>query len=535
MHQHNESSSDADVSRDRLARLREAGLVTGESLDARAVLQEVLENARAMAGARYGVIATVGDDSRIKEVVSSGFTEEEHRRLRDLPGPLTLRDLTNCTSDLGIPCDSRGAHGSHKSFLAEPIRYRGAHVGNFLLSGKEAGQAFSEEDQRVLVIFASQAATVIANGRAHRDEQQARADLEALLDTAPVGLVVMDAKSGEVLSANREAWRVVGAPRDPEGSPEQLLEVLKVRRGDGREIPLERGSLALELNTTTPVRAEEIVIDVPGGRSVTMLVNTMPVHQEGSEARTVVVTLQDMTPLEELERMRAEFLGIVGHELRAPLLSVKGCTAMALGSRAVPDPAELHQIFRMIDKQVERMRGLIGDLLDASRIEAGTLPVEPESQSVVTLVDEARNTFLSAGGKNPLRIDIPPDIPKVQADRRRIVQVLSNLLANASRHSPESAPIRIAAADRGLHVAIAVTDKGAGVRADLLPHLFRKYFLGEGRGGRRGTERTGLGLAICKGIVEAHGGRIWVESEGPGRGARFTFTIPSVEERGARP
>ena len=115
------------------------------------------------------------------------------------------------------------------------------------------------------------------------------------------------------------------------------------------------------------------------------------------------------------------------------------------------------------------------------------------------------------------------------ADRERIVQVLNNLLANAARHSPDSSPIRVAATLSGVHMAISVSDQGRGVPPDRLPHLFRKR---AGGGGDPELGGYGLGLAICKGLVEAHGGRIWAESEGLGRGTRFTFTAPVAEEAG---
>ena len=121
------------------------------------------------------------------------------------------------------------------------------------------------------------------------------------------------------------------------------------------------------------------------------------------------------------------------------------------------------------------------------------------------------------------------------ADRLRIVQVLGNLLSNAARHSPEASSIRVSAVREGVHVAVSVADDGMGVSADLLPHLFRKFSRIDGDDRGRGIAGSGLGLAICKGIVEAHGGRIWAESGGPGLGARFTLTLPAVEEAGSGP
>ena len=247
---------------------------------------------------------------------------------------------------------------------------------------------------------------------------------------------------------------------------------------------------------------------------------------------SVVVTLQDMAPLEELERSRTEFLSLVSHELRAPLAAIKGSAATVRDASPAPNRAEILQFFRIIEEQADHMRGLISDLLDAGHIEAGTLSVTPEPAEVADLVDQARTTFLSGGGRHTLLIDLPPDLPRVLADRDRIIQILNNLFSNASRHSPETLPIRVSAARDGVYVAVSVSDEGRGIRPEQLPHLFRKYArVGDGDGGIRGS---GLGLAICKGLVEAHGGRIRAESGGAGLGARFTFTIPVAEEAGNR-
>ena len=275
------------------------------------------------------------------------------------------------------------------------------------------------------------------------------------------------------------------------------------------------------------------MLSVPDGRSVTTLVNATPIRSEDGTVESVVVTMQDLAPLEELERLRSEFLGMVSHELRAPLTSIKGSTATVLGTKPGPDPAELLQFFRIIDGQADHMRGLISDLLDAGRIEAGMLSVTPAPADVAALVDQARNTFLSGGGRHTLQIDLPPDLPPVLADERRIVQVLNNLLSNAARRSPESSPVRVEAVRDGVHVAISVSDEGRGVAPEVLPHLFRKYAgVGGGDDAEPGIGGYGLGLAICEGLVEAHGGRIRAESGGTGQGTRFTFILPVAGEAG---
>ena len=161
----------------------------------------------------------------------------------------------------------------------------------------------------------------------------------------------------------------------PDAPPEQLLEIIAYRRGDGREIRLGELSLSDEFRNAETVRAEEIKISVPDGRSVTVLVNATPIHSADGAVVSLVVTMQDLAPLEELERLWAEFLGMVGHELRTPLTSIKGSATTALGTEPELDPAEMREFFRIIDEQADHMRGLIGDLLDVGRIDSGTLSV----------------------------------------------------------------------------------------------------------------------------------------------------------------
>ena len=527
--------------RERISTLNAAILRINASLDLNTVLNEVVDSTRALTGARFGMIVTVDDAGKIQEFIAPGLTADERRQmeewphgyqffehLRDLPGPLRVTDLPAYFRSLGYT----GELTLSKTLQATPMHHRGVQVGSFFLAEKAGGQEFTSEDEEVLVLFASQAATAIANARTHRDEQRARADLEALVDTSPVGVVVFDAATGRAVSFNREARRIVGGLGSPGGSPEQLLEIMTCRRPDGWEVALDQLPLALVLSNAETVRAAEIELSVPDGRSVTTLVNATPIQAADGTVESVVVTMQDLAALNELERLRAEFLGMVSHELRAPLTSIKGSTATVLNAVPDLDPAEMREFFRIIDGQADHMRGLIGDLLDVGRIDTGTLSVSTESAEVAGLVDRGRNTFLSSGARHRVLIDLPPDLPRVMADPRRIVQVLNNLFSNASRHAPESSPIRVAAVRDGAHVAISVADEGRGVAPERLPHLFRKYVAAAG-GEREGAlGPAGLGLAICKGLVEAHGGRIRAASGGTGQGTQVTFTLPVAEAAG---
>ena len=268
------------------------------------------------------------------------------------------------------------------------MRHRGLDVGNFFLADKEGGAEFTEADEEVLVLFATQAAIAIANARAHRAEQQAhraeqraRADLEALVETSPVGVVVFDARTRKAVTVNREARRIVEALRLPDGAAEDLPDALTSRLADGRELGVE------QLGEGETLRAEEVELSLPDGRSLRVLVNATPIRSADGEVDAVVVTVQDLAPLEELERLRAEFLGMVSHELRAPLAAIRGSAVTLLEDARELDAAERREFHRIIVDQTGHMRRLIGDLLDAGRIDAGTLSVGPEPLEVAALVE----------------------------------------------------------------------------------------------------------------------------------------------------
>ncbi|MYE46665.1 MAG: response regulator [Chloroflexi bacterium] len=522
--------------RERLSRLSEASVRINESLEFNVVLQETIDNARRLTNARYGVIATTDEAGGLDALLTSGTTDEQHDTLvtlpggmqifhhfSTLPGPLRVENYREYAESVGL--DSQ-LPMTVFSGLAAPMRHRAELAGIIWLGHDRADQTFSEEDIETLVMFASQAALVIANARQHRDVQRARADLETLVNTAPVGVVVVDAMTGAMVSANQEARRLVEV-LGPGQSPAELLAALTLHRADGREVSLSDFALAEALRAGETVRGEEITLSL-GDRSVTTLLNATPIRTESGELERYVATVQDMTPLKELERLRAEFLAMVSHELRAPLTSVKGSITTLLNPSSPLNPGEVIQFHRIIDSQTDQMRELIADLLDVARIDTGTLSVAPEPTDLATLVAEAREAFQSGGGQHTLLIDLDPELPLVMADRLRMVQVLNNLLFNAARHSQETSPIRVFVERGELQVTVTVADEGSGVPADRMSSLFRKFSGITAEDRDRDLARSGLGLAICKGIVEAHGGRIWAESDGPGTGARFSLTIPTV-------
>ena len=236
----------AETPGERTSILSAAILRISASLDLGTVLREVVMSARALTGARNGIIAAVDEAGRPQEFVMSGLTPDEERgmtgwlpdglrlfeHLRELEAPLRCDDFPAYVRALGfspdlIPCTS---------LQGTPMRHRGVHVGSFFLGDKQGAGGFTDEDEALLVLFASQAAAAIVNARTHRAERRARADLEALVETSPVGVIVLDAASGTPLSINREATRILGALLGPERGLADLREAMTARLADGREV-----------------------------------------------------------------------------------------------------------------------------------------------------------------------------------------------------------------------------------------------------------------------------------------------------------
>ena len=396
--------------RERLFRLCEACLRLNESLDLEVVLQETLDSARALTGAGYGVIALVDDQQEPVDYLSSGFTPEQAGQFWELPEtrelfdfhfgieePLRLLDFQSHLSEQGLP-EFRPPFpvSPAMAFLATPIRHRDHRVGAIFVVEKEGG--FSPEDEETLVMFTSQAALAISNARRYRQAQWARSDLEALVNTAPMAVLAVDAKTGELRSVNRVARQIVRDLNRSGGSLQDLIREGTYRRADGRVISQKGLSLAEALGLGETVRDEEVIIEFPDGQNFVAMVNATPVHSAEGAVESVIVTVQDMTPLAEMERLRTEFLGMVGHELRSPLTAIKGSTATLLEGQVSLDPAEMVQYHRIIDEQADYMRDLITDLTDVVRIETGMLSVSPVPLELSRLVDEGRNTASSIGG-----------------------------------------------------------------------------------------------------------------------------------------
>ena len=261
-----------------------------------------------------------------------------------------------------------------------------------------------------------------------------------------------------------------------------------------------------------------------------MTVEEKPGRENSRASREGRQSRADFEASEETERRWAEIVGLVSQELRTPLSSIKGAAAALLDVSPRLDSTEILEYSRIIDQQADDMRRLINDLQEIGRIESGTLTVFSRRVKLSSLVSQAREIFLDSGGAtHAVPVELPSDLPLVMAEPLRIAQVLARLMKTLSQHARAASPIRITAIHDGAQVAVSVTGEECRLPSGRLPHLFRKY---TGNGKTATGMSGGLSLAICKGLIEAHGGRIWVESDETGRGTRFTFTLPTAEGAG---
>ena len=523
--------------RERLRRLNEASLHLAEGLEFDRVLQVVADSARELTGAGFGGITVVDERGDLEAFVTSGLTDDERQGLYELPEGVTYFEHLSGLSaplrvrDLGEYFVSQGLHEFRPTVpisaaLFVPIHSRGEIVGNIHLSKDRTQAPFTDEDETTLAMFATQAALAIANARRYRDEQRARADLQILLDTAPVGVLVLDAGLGVMTMANREALRIrdelVGTHLPTLDVPDDLV----IRRADGREASLAERPLCELLGAAEIVRAERIVLARPDGASTAMLVNATPIRHDDGSVSSVMVTLQDLTPLEELDRLRADILGMARDELRPPLLSAKGAAATMLASGQTLDPAEADHLAHVVDAEIDRMRTLIGEMCDLAQIHTGTLPLSPAPLDMARLAADAAADLGDEGGSR-ITVEVEPHAVLVTADPRQIARVLRTMLTDAVASSDESTPVRVSAERDSALATVTVSHRRAEPAAQLAGHLEQRA--GDGPGGRTERSRQSvLSLAICRGIVEAHGGRISVHSGDSGETC-VSFTVPLAE------
>ena len=227
--------------------------------------------------------------------------------------------------------------------------------------------------------------------------------------------------------------------------------------------------------------------------------------------------------LEQTEALRRQLIGDVSHELRTPLTAIKGSLEALIDGVLPAEPETFEQIYQ----EADRLQRLVNDLQELSRVEAGAFKLDLQPLRLTDLLKTTTirldRQYFEKGVR--LEIDIPADLPKVLADADRLSQVLFNLVGNALQYTPAGGQVTVAARRQGDEVQVSVQDTGIGIAAEHLPHVFDRFYRAD-RSRARLSGGSGIGLTIAKHLVEAHSGRIWVESPGEGKGSTFTFTLP---------
>ncbi len=273
------------------------------------------------------------------------------------------------------------------------------------------------------------------------------------------------------------------------------------------------GIMAVTTRTERVFSPMEVNLFKATSREIAIAITNSRLFEEASSARA----------LRELDSLRTELLANVSHELRTPLAAIKGFASSLLQPDISFDDETRLSFIRTIDSEADRLSHMIDDLLLMSRIEAGVFKANKEPYEIKEIIDGIRDRLFSIAIKHNLRIVIPENLPPVAVDGHRIGEVFTNLVENAVKYSPEASEIRIEMELHNNEIISRVKDNGIGIPEEYQPMVFDRFNQLRSKNGRR--KGSGLGLCICRGIVESHGGKIWVESK-PGQGAVFSFTIP---------
>lgn len=432
-----------------------------------------------------------------------------------------------------------GAELQHRAALAVPLAVSEQALGAMLLLSEDVDH-FQEEHVRLVETAATQIAQAINNvelynvirdqaerlGNMLKAQRVESAKSQAILEGVADGVMVTDA-SGKVILFNAAAERTLDLPRDKAlgRTTREMLGLYGSQAYDWMETIAEWASDPESYEREEYLAAQ---LDI---EERTVSVHLAPVLM-GSEFLGTVSVFRDVTAEVEADRAKTEFVSMVSHELRTPMTSIKGYADLLLmgSAGALSEPQE--RFLTIVRNNVDRLTTLVDDLLDISRIESGRLDLSPEPMVITEAVDRVITSMQArADDKNlTLQSDVPSELPTVNADFDRVVQILTNLVGNACQYTPDNGEVLVSArADHG-QVQVSVRDTGVGIRAEDQENIFDRFFRADDPA-VQGTPGTGLGLSIVRSLVEMQGGEIWVDSE-LGKGSTFTFTLQACEDTG---
>jgi PAS domain S-box-containing protein len=351
---------------------------------------------------------------------------------------------------------------------------------------------------------------------------------ELILESVADGIYGIDL-DGRITFINQAAARVLGYdPGELTGC--DVHEVIHHSHADGTPYSKASSPILQGLRRHEAIHMRDEVFWRRDGTSIPVEYSATPLIEDG-QISGMVVAFQDVSERRRLEKMKEEFISTVSHELRTPLTSLRASLGLISSGALDKRPEKQRQMVDMAIGNCDRLVRLVNDILDFDRVERGKLPLNREPVEAVDLLRRAADVAHPSASEHRIdfHIEAPPAL--VLADEERILQVLNELVANAIKFSPPETQIRLAAQHMGAapagEVCFVVEDHGRGIAPEKLERIFDRFQQGDASDSRA-LGGTGLGLALCRSIVEQHGGRIWVEST-PGQGSRFLFTLPAAE------
>lgn len=381
-----------------------------------------------------------------------------------------------------------------------PLIIHGQTIGVLGVENQRRHDGFSEEQVAILSTVADFVAIAIENARLYKRADQERKKYETILMHVENGVIVIDV-ARQVVFLNRAARRLFNLG-------DQYLA--------GRSIfdIIHNPELVQIFNLLPKDFPYQTEIKLPNGP-------VFDVHAVFVVGLGIAITLQDITYLKEMDRIKSEFVSTVSHDLRSPLTAVMGYVEL-LG-RVGPLTEQQKEFIRRVQVSVQNITALINELLDLGRIEAG-LDTQMELVSPMLMLEDLMQEWRPQveAKKQTLKLEAPPEIPVLLASPTRLRQMLNNLINNAVKYTPEGGIIRIVVAVQNNQLILQVIDNGPGIPHADQPYIFDKFYRASNAANKPGT---GLGLAIVRSIVEGHQGRVWVEST-PGEGATFTVVLP---------
>ena len=387
---------------------------------------------------------------------------------------------------------------------------------------------FSTNDHSLLQSFADQAAIAVHNAKLYTQVAREKQRMDALLDSAADGIIIL-APNHIIERCNPAFGRMLGTPVNNIRGKSHAEIMRWVHKEEGLTLEqAEAGSWPLTPNATLYVEGD---LERSDGSYLPVGITYAPLLSSEGSLINIIATIRDITRFREAEEIKRTFISVISHELKTPVALIKGYVGTLRREDVSWDRAVVQDSLAVIEEEADRLTDMIENLLDASRLEAGVLKINLSDVSLVNIIQRIAERFRTQSDRHTIIVDLPSDFPVIMADEDRISQVLSNLFSNAIKYSPDGGEIRISGMMRLDQVIVCVSDQGPGVAPEDIPFIFDRFY--RSTKATRTTKGAGLGLYLARAVIEAHGGRIWVDPK-PGDGARICFSLPRDVKRESR-